>query len=114
MITHAFAGLAVAELDAALDWYERLLGRGPDSRPHAGEAVWELTSGGLLYVVRDQARAGSGLITLIVDDLDEVLSGVATRGLGAGEMTTLGSGERTARFTDPEGNLVTFGELPGA
>jgi catechol 2,3-dioxygenase-like lactoylglutathione lyase family enzyme len=113
VITHTFAGLAVGELDVALGWYERLLGRGPDSRPHAGEAVWELTTGGLLYVVRDESRAGRGLITLIVDDLDEVLAGVAARGLRPGVVTTLGSGVRTAKLADPEGNLVTFGELPG-
>jgi len=29
-----FAGIATADLDVALPWYERLLGRPPTMRPH--------------------------------------------------------------------------------
>jgi len=40
-ITHVFAGVAVSDLDASIDWYTRFLGRLPDMR--AGEEIlWEV------------------------------------------------------------------------
>ncbi|HEY4429287.1 MAG TPA: hypothetical protein VGN08_13885 [Solirubrobacteraceae bacterium] len=34
MITHLFAGISVADRDAAAAWYERLTGRPPDLIPN--------------------------------------------------------------------------------
>jgi hypothetical protein len=51
--TVAFSGIPVANLDAALEWYERFMGRPPDMRPHEGEATWQLREGAWMYVVRD-------------------------------------------------------------
>jgi hypothetical protein len=38
-ITHLFAGIAVADYPAALEFYERLFDRPPDLLPHATEAA---------------------------------------------------------------------------
>ena len=46
-VTHVFAGIPVADHEAAFEWYERLLGRPPDRLPTEDEAVWELTDAGL-------------------------------------------------------------------
>jgi hypothetical protein len=40
-----FAGVPVAELHAALAWYERLLGGPPDRVPNESERMWRLTDG---------------------------------------------------------------------
>jgi catechol 2,3-dioxygenase-like lactoylglutathione lyase family enzyme len=109
-VTFLFAGLPVADLDPALAWYERLLGRAPDMRPHAGEAVWQLTDSALVYVVTDPERAGHGLVTLIVDDLDAQLAELRARGLEPEAVEAVGAG-RKALFADPEGNSVAFAQV---
>jgi predicted enzyme related to lactoylglutathione lyase len=109
-VTHVFAGLAVADYDRARPWYERLFGRPPDRVPHDAEAVWQLAEAALVYVVRDASRAGSGLLTLIVDDLDLQLAELAGRGLVADVEELPGVG-RTAAIADPEGNRITFAQL---
>ena len=63
-----FAGIPVAELEPAIDWYERFLGSPADMTPNEKERAWRLTDGGWLYVVEDGDRAGNALMTLIVDD----------------------------------------------
>src|SRR3954471_639608 len=73
-VTHVFAGLPVTDLEPALDWYERLLGGPPAMLPNESEAVWQLAESALVYVVEDPERAGNGLLTLIVEDLDAVLA----------------------------------------
>jgi hypothetical protein len=42
-VTHVFAGIPVADFDAALPWYERFAARPPDLVPHSREAAWQLT-----------------------------------------------------------------------
>jgi hypothetical protein len=109
---HVFSGIAVADYARAVGWYTRLWGRAPDMEPHETEVVWWLTSSASLYVVADRARAGKGLLTVIVDDLDRLLAELAGRGLTP-ESTEGGPGElQRAVFGDPEGNRVTFGQLP--
>jgi catechol 2,3-dioxygenase-like lactoylglutathione lyase family enzyme len=109
---HVFGGIAVADYARAVGWYTRLWGRPPDMVPHEAEVVWWLTSSASLYVVADRARAGKGLLTVIVDELDRLLAQLAGRGLTP-ESTEGFPGElRRAVFSDPEGNRVTFGQLP--
>jgi catechol 2,3-dioxygenase-like lactoylglutathione lyase family enzyme len=110
---HVFAGIPVADLQAGLDWWERLLHRAPDMRPNEDEAVWHLTESSSVYVVRDGERAGNGLLTLFVDDLDAQLAGMAERGIAAGEVGTK-PGVRVTTVVDPDGNQVQLGELQQA
>jgi catechol 2,3-dioxygenase-like lactoylglutathione lyase family enzyme len=109
-VEHVFAGIPVADLAAGLDWWERLLGRPPDMRPNDDEAVWRLAESSSVYVVRDTERAGNGLVTLFVDDLDGMLAGMAERGIEAGEVGTK-PGVRVVTVADPEGNRVQLGEV---
>ena len=53
-IEYVFAGLAVTGVDAAIDWYERLLGKPPDMRPNDREATWRLTETASVYIVADE------------------------------------------------------------
>jgi len=79
-ISYAFAGIATAHYAAALPWYERLFGRAPDKLPQDGEAAWQLTDTGWIYLGGDAVRAGKGLLTLLADDLDEQ-GGLARQGV---------------------------------
>jgi predicted enzyme related to lactoylglutathione lyase len=109
-MNHVFAGIAVSDLDAGLAWWERLLGRPPDMRPNDDEACWQLTDSGWIYVVRDAERAGKGLVTVLVDDLDEHLAGVGERGIEVGPIKEIPGAVRSVWISDPEGNRIQFGE----
>jgi catechol 2,3-dioxygenase-like lactoylglutathione lyase family enzyme len=108
MSLQLFAGLPVRDFAAARAWYERLLGE-PSFLPHATEAVWTLAEDRFVYVVQDADRAGQGLVTVFVDDLDAQLAAVAARGLEPDERETYANGVRKTVFRDPDGNEVGFG-----
>jgi predicted enzyme related to lactoylglutathione lyase len=105
-----FAGVAVTDFDAAVEWYERLLGGPPDMAPHDTERAWRLTGESWIYVVADPERAGKSLLTVMVDDLDERLAAIAERGIEVGPVERLGKTTRKAEIVDPEGNRVGFGQ----
>jgi hypothetical protein len=111
--THVFSGIPVADFEAMQKWYQRLFGRGPDGRPHDSEAVWQLTETGLVYVVADRDRAGSALVTVVLDDLGAWLDELAARGVSAPAIESRPGGQRKAVVIDPEGNQVTFVDFGG-
>jgi predicted enzyme related to lactoylglutathione lyase len=113
-IAVAFSGIPVAQLEPALEWYERFMGRPPDMRPHQGEAAWQLTEVGWMYVVRDRERAGRALLTLIVDDLGQTLAELSERGIAADQIEVLSNGVRKATLVDPEGNRIALGQTDGS
>jgi predicted enzyme related to lactoylglutathione lyase len=112
MFTHVFASIPVADRDAAAAWYERLAGRPPDLIPNDEEAAWRMTETGWIYVIADAARVGSALNTLLVDDLDAFLAGLASRGIAAAPIQTGGGDVRFTIVTDPDGNRLKVGQPP--
>jgi predicted enzyme related to lactoylglutathione lyase len=110
--THVFAAIPVADRDAAVDWYTRLADGPPDLIPNEDEAAWRLTETGWIYVIAGTLRAGSALCTLLVDDLDTFLAGLAERGIVADSVETIGGGVRRAIVTDPDGNRLNVGQPP--
>jgi catechol 2,3-dioxygenase-like lactoylglutathione lyase family enzyme len=110
--TEVFAAVAVRDRDAAIEFYERLLGARPTMLPNDDEAAWQLTRGGWLYVLRDADRAGSSVVTLLVDDLDERLAVLAARGIEPGPVGTVAGDTRTTWITDLDGNRVQIAQ-PG-
>jgi predicted enzyme related to lactoylglutathione lyase len=112
-ITAAFAGIAVSDFAPMVAWYERLLGREPDMRPHETEAAWQLTDGGWLYVVKDPERAGGALLTLLVEDLDDEVAEVAARDIEMEPIYTMPGKARKAEVDDPEGNRISLGQPIG-
>src|SRR5215468_376659 len=110
-VSHVFAGLAVSDYEAARSWYERLLGRPPDMLPNADEAVWQLSRSALVYIVADHARAGSGLLTVAVNRLDEQLAELAKREIPT-QTETLANDVRKVSVSDPDGNTISFFETP--
>jgi glyoxylase I family protein len=105
-VTHTFAGLAVADYAAAYDWYVRLLGRPADMFPHDREAVWRLTANSSIYVVEDLERAGTGLVTLALDDLEAHEKRLRDGGLAFTEQTH-GAAPRRVVVRDLDGNTLT-------
>jgi hypothetical protein len=79
-IEKVLAGVAVGDLDSARDWYGRLLGRAPEAEPMGGLAEWHTSGHGGIQLVEDGDRAGSSLLTLVVDSLDERLAALEPRG----------------------------------
>ncbi len=109
MTLELFAGLAVSDIDAARAWYARLLGTGPSFEPHEREAVWTLAEARHVYVEERPDRAGSGQVTLFVDDLDAWVDAVTARGVEPATRETYGNGVRKVTYRDPDGNEVGIG-----
>jgi catechol 2,3-dioxygenase-like lactoylglutathione lyase family enzyme len=111
MVGALFAGIPVRDVTAARAWYEQLLGE-PSFFPNASEVVWTLADDRSIYINEDAARAGGGLATVIVDDLDAVVSEIAARGLQPANRETYSNGVRKATYRDDDGNEIGFGGLP--
>jgi predicted enzyme related to lactoylglutathione lyase len=110
-VTRVLAALAVADVDSALGWYERLLGRPADALPMEGLAEWHFPQSGVIQLVEETERAGRSLLTLGVDDLDRELVTLRERGLDPGTMDDTTSDKVLfATVTDPDGNAITLVE----
>ncbi len=112
-VRYVFAGLVVANRDSAADWYARLFGRPADMLPNEDEAAWQLSDSASLYLLADPDRAGHGVFTFMVDDLDAVLAGVAARGIDPAPVDEMPGIGRKCVITDPDGNAVSIAELIG-
>lgn len=111
MSLHLFAGVRVRDFDAALAWYERLLGE-PAFFPHATEAVWTLAEDRSVYVVEHPNGAGNSVVTIFLDDLDARVDAISTRGLEPDARETYSNGIRKVIYRDPDGNEFGFGGAP--
>jgi hypothetical protein len=111
MITHTFSGLPVRRYMKAYEWYARLLGREADMFPHETEAVWRLTASGAIYVVEDPDRAGGGLLTLALEDLDGQERHLREAGLVFSNDVS-GDAPRRLVVNDPDGNRLSFFQGP--
>lgn len=107
-----FAGIRVRNLASARAWYERLLGE-PTFFPNATEVVWTVADDRSLYIEEDPGRAGGGLVTLFVDDLEAVVSEIGSRGLEPAERETYSNGVTKVTYRDDDGNEIGFGGGPG-
>ena len=98
-----YAGIPVNDYAGALAWYERLLGSPPSFFPHDTEAVWELAEHRSVYIVQRPEHAGHAMHTIIVDDLDTLMAGIAQRGLEPAKRETYSNGVRKTTYVDPDG-----------
>ena len=76
----------------------------------AEAAEWHVTETGSIQLVQSAERAGSGLVTLSVDDVDELVAALAGRDLELAAADTQSGMFRIASITDPDGNVITFAE----
>jgi predicted enzyme related to lactoylglutathione lyase len=110
-ITYVFACLAIRDRDRSLKWYGRLLGRPPTFIPNDVEAVWHMASTASLHILVDAERAGQSITTLVVQDLDASLSGIAERGIAVGPIEVIAGAGRKSLITDPDGNRISIIEI---
>ena len=112
-IKNALAGIAVTDLDGAIRWYTKLLGRAPDERPMPEVAEYRFPSGGWLQVFRDADRAGKSSVTLTIDNIDAGLEALRTAGIEAAKPTRTDYVD-TAIVTDPFGNRIVLAQAKSA
>ncbi|MFF1556611.1 VOC family protein [Streptomyces sp. NPDC058279] len=114
IFTHVLAVAPVGDIEVAVPWYERLLGRPADARPMAGLADWHISPSAWVQVFQSPEHAGTTLLNLVVDDLDRALAELAGRGITAGEVQPGAQAVRFAAVHDPDGNRITLIENPVA
>jgi catechol 2,3-dioxygenase-like lactoylglutathione lyase family enzyme len=110
-VNEVLAGVAVADHDSAVGWYEKLLGRPPDATPMPGLAEWHFAETGSIQVIQDAEHAGGALLTVGVDDLREQVAAIEGRGLAPGPIDDTTSDKvQFTTVTDPDGNTITLVE----
>ncbi len=110
MTVDLFAGVPVSDYEAAVSWFERLLGEPASFQPHDTESVWILAERRSVYVVLAADRAGGGLVTVMIDDLDGFMAAAGERGVEPETVEDYGNGVRKAVYRDPDGNEIGVGE----
>jgi catechol 2,3-dioxygenase-like lactoylglutathione lyase family enzyme len=109
--------LYVTDLDRAIDFYSRLLGRGPqaayDEGPTAHSAFFALEERTYLVLTWDPERGrevgGSVRLELAAEDLEQELDRLRERGIEGGTLTRTRFGTDVYDLTDPDGHLIRFG-----
>jgi hypothetical protein len=110
VVSEVFTGMPVDDFATAYAWYEIFAGRPADVRPEPGEAGWQIAGAGWIRVVADAARAGSALLTLVVDSLEEHVGFLAMRGIAPESIETVPGVLRRATILDPAGNTITIAQ----
>lgn len=106
-----FAGVPIADIEAAASWYAQLLGRSADVVVTSDEVMWRFADGAWLYIIEDRERAGRTLVTLCVADLDRTLAEINGRGISSGSVEIVGDSGRKSVIIDPDGNSLSFIEV---
>jgi catechol 2,3-dioxygenase-like lactoylglutathione lyase family enzyme len=114
MAIDMFAGIYVRDYDAAKAWYTLVLGAEPAFFPNEIEAVWELAEHRYLYIRHNPEHAGHAVQTVLVDDLDARVAGIAERGVAPALREEYPNGVRKVVYRDADGNELGFGGVPGS
>ena len=108
-IQNALASVAVTDLRAAQPWYEKLLEQ-PAAQPMPEVAEWHFERGGGLQIYELPERAGSGSVTLAVDDLDSLIRRLERLNIGTHQRTADAS-VRTVMIRDLDGNHIALAQV---
>jgi predicted enzyme related to lactoylglutathione lyase len=108
-IENVLASVAVRDLNAARQWYERLFERRPDSNPMPEVLEWKFKGGGWLQVYQLPERAGAGSFTLAVRDFDEVIRKLNSLGIDTSNSSS-GNQVKVVMIKDPDGNSIALAE----
>ncbi|UOE44554.1 VOC family protein [Agromyces larvae] len=118
----ATAVLPAADLDRAKQWWHDVLGRDPVWSEDEGEIAFYDIGGTVVLVYRTDyaGTARNTALNLMTDDLDRDMTALRTRGVVfhdydlPGVTTVDGVAEtgeeRTAWFSDSEGNIIALGQ----
>lgn len=103
--------LLASDLAEAEDWYTRVLGRPPDTRPMSTLVQWELAPPCGLGLSTDPEIANRGATFLIVDDVAVERRRLHRLGILLGA-DMQGDYSILAQVHDPDGNLLTLASPP--
>jgi hypothetical protein len=94
------AVVSVVDVEAAVAWYTTFFGR-PADRHLPDLAEWQLTGEAALQLVLDPYGAGSSIVALEVDGMDDVLTDLEHHDIIPETIV-----DGTATITDPAGNRI--------
>ena len=106
-----YTAFLTKDLNAAEDWYTRLLGRGPDYRPMDSMVQWELSDEGGLALSTDDEIAGRGVLFFVVADVAAERRRLQSLGIVLGD-DIQGDYSTLAQVRDPDGNVLTLATPP--
>ena len=106
-----FCGVPVSNLEASLQWYQRLLGCPPNFFPNDGEAVWAIADHRWIYIIVEPERAGRSVLTIICDDFERLIDEINTRGIAFDKEEFPAENVRKVMYYDPDGNEIGFGRV---
>lgn len=75
------------------------------------EVMWRTSDTAWIYALGDRPRAGFGLVTLAVADLDGTIEELRSRGITGEPIEVVGTAGRTAAVSDVDGNQVNCVEV---
>ena len=108
MITNALASVAVNDIEAAVQWYQKVLGRPADATPMPELAEWKFPGGGSLQVYALPERAGACSCTLSVSSIDTEAARLEKLGVFMGNQ--MGEQVKVFMVKDPDGNSIAFAQ----
>ena len=106
-----YAAVYVKDIAASTAFYARVLGREPDDRPMPFLVQWRAFGNAGIQLFLDAAKAGHGVMTIVVEDMLATRELLAQAGIALGDIAEGGFG-KIAHVVDPDGNLVTLAEPP--
>lgn len=106
-----FAAVHVRDVADSTGFYSRMLGRGPDERPYDALVQWMGFGNAGIQLFQDAGKAGGGVMTIVVPDVQGAGVRLAANGVVLGEIQT-GDFGKVAHLTDPDGNTVYLVEPP--
>ncbi|WP_211124475.1 VOC family protein [Streptomyces yatensis] len=98
----------------ALEWFEAFFGR-PADETIGEEYLWQVGENAWVVVDDRDVRAervGGAMITLGVNDLDNILARLAAQGIDHEPVETYSNGVRHVVVLDPDGNSLSLAEAP--
>ena len=109
--------LYVTDLDRSMDWYTRLLARGPaaayDEGENAHSAFFVLEGQTFLVLTWDPERGretgGSVRLELAAEEIDRHIERLEAQGIEGGQVTRTRFGTEVYDLADPDGHLVRIG-----
>lgn len=106
-------GLPVTDLNKAVEWYRRLLGRAEEINPAPG--VWEfrvISSGWLQLFEAEPDIPNPALVRFESDNIEASRTLAVSLGTEVGEVQTVPGVVSFFEFRDPFGNQLSFYSLP--
>lgn len=109
VIRNIYAGIMTANINKAVEWYERLLNRKPDYHPMETLYEWDFSEGGVLQLIEDKKRAGFSSVTVLVDDIEASHKQITHLNIKIDHQSNSDIA-KTITIQDQENNRITFAE----